>query len=396
VTATRSDNLHILEEGDRTVVVIGTAHVSIDSVDEVRAVIKARQPDVVCVELCEPRYQALTDKDRWQKLDIFEVIRSGKTLFLMANLAIGAYQRRLGAQLGVKPGAELVAAVEAAEEIGARVELVDREIHITLKRAWNSVGFLRRTQLLGAIFASLGEGDAKEKGGPIDREDIEELKEGANLSKMMEEFSVAMPEVKRTLIDERDQFMASKIHSAGGTNVVAVVGAGHVPGMLTCYGEPVDLEALTTPPRPTVIWKILKWLIPIAVLAAFAYGYSKQGSGSFQEMLFAWILPNSIFAGLLTALAGARPLSVLVAFVGSPITSLNPLIGTGMVTGLTEAWLRKPTVEDAERINDDVQSWRGFYRNPFTRVLLVAFASTIGSALGAYIGLGWVFTKLAT
>ena len=171
---------------------------------------------------------------------------------------------------------------------------------------------------------------------------------------------------------------------------VAVVGAAHVEGMVGYFGKDVDRDAIDVIPPPSDWTRFLKWIIPLVILSAFTYGYVKHDWTTFENMLTAWILPNSIVAAVLTAVALARPLSILTAFVCSPITSLNPLLPSGVVVGLVEAWLRKPTVEDAEQINEDVQSLGGVYKNRFTRVLLVAVMSTLGSALGAWVGLGWV------
>ena len=384
-----SENVEILERDGKTYYIIGTAHVSDESVNEVNHVIETVGPDSVCVELCEARYQALTDENRWKKLDIFKVIREGKTLFLLANLAIGAYQRRIGKQLGVKPGAELLAGVKKAEEVSAEIVLVDRDIHITLKRTWGNLGFWKKFELLSAIMGSLV---TREE---VTKETIEEMKGKDNLAEMMDEFARVLPQVKEPLIDERDKYLMHSIEQAPGKTIVAVVGAGHVPGMLKQFGQDIDLEALKVIPPKSSWTGLLKWIIPAIIAGAFYFGYSRQEGQSLQEMLYAWVLPNSIFAALCTMIAGARPLSTLCAFVASPITSLNPLLGAGMVVGLVEAWLRKPTVEDAEKINDDVQSLRGIYKNRFTRVLLVAVMATMGSALGAWIGLSWVIKIVA-
>lgn len=382
------DSVTVLESERARFYIVGTAHVSETSVREVKQVIEALRPDTVCLELCEPRYNALTNESAWKNLDIFAVIKEGKTLFLLGNLAVGAYQRRLGAELGVKPGAELLEAARVAREVGAEVVLVDRDIHVTLKRTWGSLGFVKKMSLLGAIFGGL---TSREK---VSAEEIERIKEQAHLSEMLAEFARVMPEVKAPLIDERDQYLMSKIEEAPGQSVVAVVGAAHVPGMKKNFGVPIDRSALEEIPTPSRVWGLLKWLIPAIILAAFAWGYFRKTGGSLEDMLIAWILPNSIMAGLLTAIAGGKLLSIGTALVASPLTSLNPLLGAGMVVGLLEAWLRKPTVEDCERINDDVQSIRGVYRNPVTRVMLVTVGATLGSALGAWIGLGWVVALL--
>ncbi|MFT7624255.1 MAG: pheromone shutdown-related protein TraB [Myxococcota bacterium] len=380
-----SDNVTILEQPGRTIYIVGTAHVSQDSVEEVRRVIDEVQPDIVAIELDEARHRALTDENRWRNLDVFEVIRQGKTLFLLANLAIGAYQRRLGAQLGVKPGAEMLAAAEKAEEIGATLALVDRDIHITLKRTWASVGFFRKAELLSAIVAGLV---SREE---IEEVDIEKLKEKAQLSEMMAEFARMLPEVHKPLIDERDQYLISKTEELKGEKIVVVVGAGHVEGMVRYAGTKIDRSALDELPKKASWMGALKWIIPSLILAAFSFGYYKHSGRTVENMITAWVLPNSIFAAVMTAMALAKPLSILTAFVASPITSLNPLLPAGVVVGLMEAWLRKPTVQDCEDISDDVQSLKGVYKNQFTRVLLVAFMATMGSAMGAWIGLGWLF-----
>ncbi len=375
-----SESVRVLERGDKRYYIVGTAHVSEQSVTDVNNVIDEVQPDAVCVELCEARFNALTDEDRWKKLDIFKVIREGKMLFLLANLAIGAYQRRIGADLGVKPGAEMLAAVEKAREIGAHLTLADRDINVTLKRTWANLSFWQRLKLLSAI---LGGVFGTEK---VDAEDIEQLKEQVQLNEMMKEFAAAMPGVTEPLINERDRYLMSSIEDTPGNIVVAVVGAAHVEGMVRHFGQAVDRDELDVITPPSGWTRLLKWIVPLVILSAFTYGYVEHGGSTFEKMLYAWILPNSIIAAVLTAAALARPLSIFVAFLCSPITSLNPLLPSGVVVGLTEAWLRKPTVADAERINDDVQSIRGLYKNQFTRVLLVAVLSTFGSALGAWVG----------
>jgi pheromone shutdown-related protein TraB len=384
-----SEHVAVLRDGAKTYWIVGTAHVSGESVREVREVIETVRPDTVCIELCQTRYDSLTDESRWKKLDIFQVLRQGKGLLLLANLAMGAYQRKLGAELGVEPGAELLEGARAAADVGAELRLVDREIQTTLRRTWANVGFFKKAELVGAILTATV---SNEK---IDATAIEDLKARAQLSEMLAEFARILPEVKAPLIDERDQYMMSGIEEAPGERVVAVVGAAHVPGMRAAFGAKVDRAPLDELPAPSRWGKVLKWLIPGLVLAAFAIGASRQGGQTLEAMLYAWILPNSIVCAVLTALAGAKPLSVVTGFIASPITSLNPMLGAGMVVGLVEAWQRRPTVEDAEHINRDVQSLRGFYKNPFTRVLLVTFASTLGSAMGAWIGATWVVTLLS-
>lgn len=389
--------------GDTTYYLVGTAHVSQRSVDEVRAVIDHVKPDVVAVELCKGRHDALTTDSAFRNLDVFKVVREGRTLYLLAHLALASYQRRIGASLGVKPGAELLAAVQAAQERGIPVELIDRDINITLKRTWANLGLWKRSTLLASLVVGW---EDEQKGEPVDEksieQSIEELKEPKALSEMLSELGKAVPEIKAPLIDERDSYLASKLtelqtpREVDGERrdppkkVVAVVGAAHVPGMTPKIGTPIDRTELDRLPPPSKLWTALKWLVPAMLVAALVYGWRWSDNTNLGEMMLAWVLPTSIGAGGLTLLAGGSILSVLTAIVVSPIAAIHPLLGTGMVVGIVEAWRRKPSVLDCERLPDDIQSLRGFWRNPVTRILLIAVASGLGTAGGFWLGVVWV------
>jgi pheromone shutdown-related protein TraB len=383
-----SDNVTHLRHEGRDIYIVGTAHISKDSVHEVERVIEELSPDTVCIELDRMRYETLVDESRWQKLDIFEVIKQKKVLFLMTSLVLSAYQRRMGEALGVRPGAEMLKAAELAKERGAKLVLADRNIQATLKRTWRNVSFTNKLKLIASLLAGFF------AASKITQEQVEEMKDRDTIREMMEEFAKAMPEVQVPLIDERDRYLMSSIEEAPGQTVVAVVGAGHVAGMVQYLGEPVDRKALEEIPPPAPGVNALKWVIPSIVLGAFVYGYFKHEGDGFRDMIYAWVLPNSILCALFAIVAAARPLTVLVAFVASPITSLNPTIAAGMATGLVEAWLRKPTVDDCQKVPEDAQTLRGMYRNRFTRVLLVAVLTTIGSGLAGWIGAGWVVSLL--
>lgn len=383
-----SGNVTRVEHQGREIWIVGTAHVSQRSVDEVRRVIDAVQPDTVCVELDEARLAALRGDPAWKHVDVFAVIREKKTLMLVVSLALASFQRRMGERLGVKPGAELLAAVDAASAIGAEIRLVDRHIQATIKRTWANLGFFDKSRLAALLVAAaLSKNELTEA-------QIEQIKDRDNISEAMKELARQMPRVQVPLIDERDRYLISAIEDAPGQRVVAVVGAGHVEGMLRYLGTPVDRAELERIPPKSRLSRALSWLLPAIVLAAFAWGFAYDTPGTIEEMLYAWVVPNSIAAAVLTLAAGAKPLTVLVALIASPIASLNPLIGAGLVAGLVEAWLRKPTVEDCERLPDAMASVRAMYRNRVTRVLLVAIACTIGSALGAWIGATWVVALL--
>ena len=383
-----SDAVTILQRGERTFYIVGTAHISAKSIVEVRETIEAVQPDSVCVELCDTRFQAMNDPDRWKKLDIFQVIKQGKMLYFLSNLALSAYQMALGEKFGVKPGEEQREGIRVAKEQNAELVLADRDIQATLKRTWSNIGFFSKLKLLGSVFAPAEEAEE------LTEAKLEEMKDRDTITEMMREFAKALPEIKTPLIDERDQYLIESVIQAPGNTVVAVVGAGHVEGMIANFeaNTEIDRDQLSIIP-PTPLWvKSLKWIIPSIILVAFYFGYQNRAEQSFEMMLTAWILPNAVMGALVSLIALPKPLSVLTAAIASPITSLNPALGAGMVVGLVEAWLRKPTVADSETLVSDAATIKGMYENPFSRVLLVAVCATIGSALGAYIGFAWVLS----
>lgn len=385
-----SESGHVtrLEYQGKEIHLVGTAHISQKSVDEVQRVIQELKPDTVCVELDKTRYESMVDENRFRKLDIFQIIRQEKVLYLLSSLVLTSFQRRMGEKLGVKPGAELLAAVQGAEAIGAELVLADRDIQATLKRSWHSLGFWDKANLISAMLSSFFASNE------ITEQQIEDLKDRDTISEMMAEFARHMPRLQVPLIDERDRFLMSSIQEAPGKVIVAVVGAGHVSGMVSYLGQQVDRAALSEIPKKSLLVRSLQWLIPLLLLVAFPYGWSQQQGDGLKEMILAWVLPTSLLALIFTALAGAKPLTVLTAAVVSPFTTLHPTIGAGMVTGLVEAWVRKPTVQDCEGINDAILSVKGMYNNGFTRVLLVAVGSTIGAALGAWVGAVWIIKLL--
>lgn len=385
-----SDVGHVttLEYQGKTIHLVGTAHVSQKSVEEVERVIREIRPDTVCVELDEGRYKMLVDDKAWRELDIFQVIRQKRVLFLLSSLALGAYQRRMGEKLGVSPGAELLAAVNAAKEVGAEVVLADRDVQATLKRTWANLSFWDQAQMASGLVSAPF---AVEE---IDEARIEELKDKDTIGEMMHQIAAEMPRLKVPLIDERDQFLMTKIQEAPGKTIVGVVGAAHVAGMVKRLGEKADLAKLSEIPGPSMAASLLKWLVPLVMLGAFAFGYAKHEGQGLQELLLAWILPTAILGGVFTVFALAHPLTVLAVFLAAPITTLNPTIGAGMVGGLVEAYLRKPTVEDCEGVQKAANSLKGLFRNKVTRVFLVFVLSSLGAALGAWVGMGWVMTLL--
>jgi len=382
-----NQDIYRLQVGGREIILLGTAHISQASVDAVRQAIQAEQPDTVCVELDSQRYQALKDQNRWESLNLFQVIRKKQAPMLLANLALASFQKRMGMQTGVKPGAELAAAAEAAEATGSRVELVDRNIRTTLLRAWRKTGFWKKNQLLVTLVASMFE---KQE---IDEEELAKLRQGDTLSAMLEELGDMLPAVKSILVDERDRYMAHFIRLAPGEKVLAVVGAAHVPGILRIIETPESPEAILEleqiPPKPTVS-KVLPWLIPAIVAALFIAGFFFGDRSRLADAAVAWILANGLLSAGGTLIALGHPLAILAAFVAAPLTSLNPTIGAGMVVGLVQAMVAPPTVSDLEKVGDDIATLGGWWHNRVTRVMLVFLLSSVGSAIGTFLAFHWL------
>jgi len=375
------ENVHHFTFEDKEINLVGTAHVSRESVDLVNRVIEEKKPDTVCVELCKSRYESLTQKKSWQEANVFKVIRDKKAFLLLSNLILAYFQKKIGHKIGTKPGEEMMRAIQAAEGVGANIHLADRDIRTTLARTWRLMGLWTKIKLLAQIITSAGALDS------ISKEQIEEMKKRDVLEALLSEIGEELPEVKNILIDERDQYLTHKIRTAPGKKIVAVVGAGHVPGIQQYWNLPIDIEPLEEiPPRSKLI-NIFKWLVPLLIVTLFILGFFYAGTSTTTHMLKWWILANSILAGLGATLAFAHPLTIFSAVVSAPLTSLNPMIAAGWVSGLVEAFVGKPKVRDFEMLPEDISSLKGFWKNKITRILLVVVFTNIGSSLGTFVAI---------
>ncbi len=362
----------------REIILVGTAHVSKESAELVKQVIFDEKPDTVCLELCETRIKSLRDKEKWRNMDIIKVIREKKTLLLLMNLLLASFQKKIADRFGIMPGQEMINAIDAGEETGALIVPADREIQITLSRVWRSMGILEKIKLMFQLIFSIGSSD------DITEDDIEEMKKEDILKVLLADVRKSHPVIERVLIDERDRFITESLRRVGGEKIVAVVGAGHVPGIKRYMesGEKIDLDELNTIPKGGFLGKVMKWIIPCAIFVLFAAGFFMKGKSAGADMIWFWILANGIFAGLGAIIALAHPLTVLAAALAAPLTSLNPMIAAGWVSGLAEAFARKPKIKDLEAIPDDILSVKGFWRNNVTRILLVVVFTNLGSTIG--------------
>ncbi len=381
------EGVTVLELPGKTVYLVGTAHVSARSVQDVRDAVAAVSPDTIAIELCEPRYRGMKGADGWKNTNIFQVVKQKKATFLLAQLAMQAFYRRLGKQLEVQPGAEMLAGIECAERTGARLELMDRRIDITLKRIWRGLGFWQKTKLFmlmaGAVFG----------GEEVGEEEIEELKNRDQLEGLMGEMGRSFPGVKERLIDERDVYLSQKLRTMPGRRIVAVAGAGHVPGIAAHVREEIPLEPLEELPPPSRWSKVWPWLIPALVVALVAWGFVRGGTEQGVGSIAIWVLANGVCAALGAILALAHPLTVLSAFAAAPLTSLNPMVAAGWVAGLVQAWIRPPTVADFEALPTSLESFRGFVSNPAIRILLVVVLTNLGSTVGTFTAIPWIAAR---
>ena len=379
-------------EIDENLRLIGTAHVSTASVELVREQIAEFKPDLVAVELCQSRLKSLKTPDELDNDDLLKIINEGRSLMILLQSALAAQQRKMGLETGEKPGAELLAAIEMAEEAEIEHALIDRDVIITLRRAWRKMGLREKWRVLDALLWDEEDDDEKI--------DLDELLEDSDLlSEVMEEARQAAPNAGTVLIDERDAYLAGRIQQIRGKGrVLAVVGAGHINGIIEHLEKP-PLESTSRltelsqePPKP--IWpKVMMWAIPIFLASVLGWlAYNGQFE-SLKDTLWYWLVANAIGAGLGVAIARGHPLSILVGALASPITSLNPTLAAGWFAGYTQIKVAAPTGKDAT-VFLELKDYSVFWSNRVGRVLLVTALGNLGSALGAWFAGGAILVGM--
>lgn len=384
----------------REFILLGTAHISHESIVQVTTSIRDEAPDCVAIELDEQRYASMKNPEAWKNLDIVKVLKGGQGFVLMANLVLASFQKRMGADVGVKPGEDMKAAITVAEEMNVPAVMVDRPIQMTLKRAWAKNSLWGKCKLLAVLLSS-----AFEK-SEISAEEIERLKNESEMDSMMNEIAEYLPAVKEVLIDERDRYLASRIWDAkvngeAAKKIVAVLGAGHLPGVvrhleaLAAGTVSSDTTEISQLPPSGIGGKVAGLVFPVLIVGLIVAGFFTGGARASLDMLVQWVLWNGSLAALGALLAGGHILSVLAGFVGAPLATLNPVVGVGLFTGLVQAWVNKPKVEDMERLSDDATSIKGVYKNRILRVLLVFFLSSIGGVIGNFIAVPSLVATIA-
>ncbi len=373
--------IHRLSFNNKEIVLIGTAHVSKESVRLVNSAINDEKPDTVCVELCYSRYQSIRQKDKWQDMDIVKVIKEKKAFLLLSNLLLASFQKRIAKKLNVKPGEEMIAAIETGESVGAEIVPADRDIRVTLSRTWRIMGLWDKLKILFQLILSIGAVE------DINEEDVEKMKQEDMLETLLSEVGETLPVLKEILIHERDLYLVHKIKTAPGEKIVAVVGAGHVPGIKKHWNDEIDMASLETIPSGGKFAGKLKYILPAVIIGLFIVGFFYGGKDVGTDMLTWWVLTNGILAGLGATIALAHPLTILASIIAAPLTSLNPMIAAGWVAGLVEAFSSKPKVRDFEKLQEDIHSIKGFWKNKITKILMVVVFTNLGSSLGTFVAI---------
>ncbi|MFC1956470.1 TraB/GumN family protein [Chloroflexota bacterium] len=372
------DNVVRLVYQDKDIILIGTAHVSQESAELVKRVIDEEKPDNICIELDEGRYLNLLNPKSWENTNVVRVIKTKKTGFLLANMVLGSFQKKIARQLGTVVGQEMLQGIESAKETGAELVLADRNIQTTFLRIWRKLGIWEKTKLFFSLLFSFGEEIE------ISSEDVNDLLKDETLESVISEMRKKFPVISEILISERDQYLAHKIKKAPGKKVVAILGGAHVPGVKKEIYKEQDIGRIIEVPRGSPVFKIIGWAIPAIIIGLFIYGFSINIQTGLQQ-LSVWVMWNSALAALFTALVLGHPLSILTALVAAPFTSMNPFLACGWLAGLVEASIRKPTVQDINNISQDIFSFKRFFRNRFLKALAVVIMANIGSSIGTFI-----------
>lgn len=395
VTEKISDTYHVIRfDNGNTIHLVGTAHVSNKSVEEVRSIIEEQHPDRVCIELDDGRMKSKTQDNSWENMDIKKILKDGKGFLLLANTALASFQKRMGAQTGADPGAEIIGAANLAKEKGIPVSLCDREIQITFRRAWGKSSLWNKCKLLATLISAAF---SKEE---ISEEELAELKNEETLESMMKEVAKELPSVKEVLIDERDRYLATSIFKAEGKTKVAVIGAGHTQGIIRTFeklekGElSLDTSDLVEIPPKGIGSKLAQWVIPTLIVLLVVLGIVLNGWDQGIRAFLWWMVANASSTFIFTLIGGASFLTCLLSGLTAPFFVLNPVLGVGIFAGIWQASFKPPKVKDFENMSQDALSLKGWYKNRILKCLVALMTSSIGSILGSLVAFPFIIARI--
>ena len=380
-------------EVNKNIILVGTAHISKDSVEEVKQAIEKYNPDIVAVELCKRRYEVIIEKDKWENTPVTQLLKSNNAYLVLAQTFLSSIQRRLGKEYGVEPGSEMIAAIDEAKKHNLDIALVDRDISVTLKRAWRKMGFREKFRLFWEFMKAMVGYEEED----LENLDLKELMKEDVISALMKEFSNIAPSASNVLIHERDKYIAKKIYDESKKGkVVAVVGAGHINGIKNYLDKKdldIDLKELEQVPKKRIsIGKIVAFSIPVIFVLIVAWLIISRGSDAWAEIgniFFWWFIIHGILSALGAAIARGHPLSILTAFVAAPFTSLEPFFAPGWFAGLVEAKLRTPVVKDFHELRK-IESLKEFWNNKVIRLLMVVALANLGSMIGTIVAFPYI------
>ncbi|MDK2892451.1 TraB/GumN family protein [Methanohalophilus sp.] len=387
--------MQVIEPHQSRIVIVGTAHVSEKSVEEVKETIQREKPDVVAVELCRGRYEALQNQNQSSstELPIKEMLTGGKFYFLLVQILLSYVQKKIGSEMGVDPGSEMIAAIDAAKAEGYEIALIDRDIQVTMQRFWSSMGFFEKLRMMwDLISAAVGIGGGQQI-------DMDNITSQESISMLTEELRNTAPNAGKVLIDERDAYIAGSLLnlvSGGGKTVVAVVGAGHKPGVQRYLSNPSTIPPLSSlmeiPKSRFSLVKIIGFgIVALALLTFILLIFSGTPLKLLLLAFGWWFIINGVLSATGAALAKGHPYSILTAFGVAWLTSLNPMMAAGWFAGLMEAKQRRPTADDLKEITE-LETFSEMQNNNFFRVILVAALANLGSVIGSIVGLYIVVT----
>ncbi len=371
-------NVTRLKYREKDIILVGTAHVSKDSVELVNRIINEECPDSVCVELDEQRYESIQNPKQWENTDIIKVVKQKKVGFLIANLILSSYQKKLAKKLDSNVGGEMIEGIKCAKNINAELVMADRNIQTTFLRIWRKLSFWEKMKLIFSLVFSFGD-DSE-----ITNEDLEDMLKEDMLESAISGLRKQFPVIGEILISERDQYLAAKIKNAPGNKIVAVLGGAHVPGVKKEIFKEQDLDKISTVPNKSAVSKVVGWIIPALIFGLFIYAFVVNFETGLNQ-LSTWVLWTGLLAALFTALTLGHPLSILTSFLAAPITALHPMLACGWFAGLVEATVKKPTVQDVQNIQTDMLSIKGILKNRFLKTLAVVIMSNIGASIGTFV-----------
>ena len=374
-----NENIVKINYLDKEIYLVKTAHVSKNSVEDVRTCVEEVNPDSICIELDQDRYNKLTEPEKWRETDIVKIIKEKQVGFLLVNVILSSFQKRMAKTMDSTSGAEMMEGIRLSKERNINLVLADRSVKTTFSRIWHKLSGKEKLHLLTSSFESVFSDEE------ITEEDIAKLKEADALEAALLDIGKEFPTVKEVLVDERDKFLCEKIRTAPGKKIVAIIGAAHSLGINKYINDSIDCNKLNVIEKKKVTTSsVIKWLFPLALIGIIIYTIINNKDTGIEQLL-SWVIWHGSLSALGVICALGHPLSILTAFVTSPITSLNPLLAAGWFAGIVEATIRKPKVKDFEDIAEDTATVKGFWKNRVTRILLVVIFANLFSTIGTFI-----------